>query len=286
MALSIEALANGFRHRLEDGKDVVVAVTGDEGDGKTTLGYHICLATDSTFHLERNILYSPNYEEMKNKVKSLPRYSAILADEAIKALYKLRWQDKMQQYINILYGICRDENKLSVLCMPRFTDFNEFFRQHRIRFWIWIVDPISKSTNTGHAIVLSRSWNPFTSDAWNYKEMDKIIVQYAHDKRLRESEFNLNHKIHIISRSRNYVGMIEFSKMPDDEFGRYLELKRQFAYEGMEKSDTPIEGKREAKQREQIKILCKLAIEKGIETKDIAEKLNVTRERLYQLMAK
>jgi len=282
--ITIEQFAKRAIHHLKDDKDSVIGITGDEGSGKSTLAILMSMAADPAFDLERNVLYSPKYDEMKNKVTGLPKYSAIIADEAIRALYKLQWQSKLQQYINILYAICRAENKLTFLLMPRFIDFNEFFRQHRIRFWIHIIDPISRTKEEGHAVIFSKSWNPFTEDAWNFKDMKKVIDDYAHLNKLKEVEFSLRHKAYVLSKSRNYVGIIKFTKMPDDVFVRYSALKQEYA---MTDLNTPPEekvSKVELRQRVNIQKLTIALEEAGKSRKEIATIMGISTGRLYQII--
>lgn len=284
MPLTVQQVANQFTKRLNDDKDVVVAVTGAEGDGKSTLAMQLGMASDPAFHLERNVLYSPNYEEMKNKIVGLPKYSTVVADEAIKSLYKLRWQEKLQKYINTLYAICRQENKLSLLCMPRFIDFNEYFRQHRIKFWIHVIDPISKSKDIGHAVIFGKSWNPFTQDAWNFKDMQKSIDDYSRQKRLKEVEFSLSHKSYVLAKSRNYIGTMEFGKMQDDMFSQYTELKKKFAYDDLDTTKTPsMLSRMEERYRQKVVILINELITREVPIKDISDKLGMTAARVYQL---
>lgn len=113
MIESIESsfFAQKLYERARNGKDSVVAICGDEGDGKSTLAANIGFESDMFFDFERNELFSPTNEEMQEKVVGLPRFSTIVADEAIKILYKLNWQSKSQRFLNELYALCRRENK-------------------------------------------------------------------------------------------------------------------------------------------------------------------------------
>jgi predicted XRE-type DNA-binding protein len=234
--LTIPELSKQILERLHDGKDLVVAITGDERDGKSSMAIHISREIDPLFDLERNILYSPKSDEMENKVRNLPKYAPIIADEAIKAMYKLK-RDRMLTYINKLYMICGKENKLSILNIPRFTDLSEYFRRHRVRIWIWIIDPISLSKDVGHAAVFSRTWVQVAEDPWYFKDLQRTIDEYSRQRKIKEIDFNLNHRINVLSKSRNFVGIIEFGKMPEDLWVKYNELKDAHAYVDMKETD-------------------------------------------------
>jgi len=286
MVLTIEEFANKCVERLKDAKDLVCCIGGEEGSGKSSLAIQIALTADPLFDLEKNILYAPDFEELKTKILTLPPYSTIIGDEAIRALYKLNWQSKAQKYINILYSLCRQENKLSLLCIPKFNDLNSFFRQHRVKFWIQIIESISRTKNIGHAVVFAKSWNPFTGDAWNFKEMQKIIDDYSHLKKLKETEFSLLHKVHVLSKSRNYIGFLEFGKMPDHLFERYTQLKQKYAYTELTmESIEEKKNKREIMWQRRTKVLIKYMLENGKTHNEIGNIIGVTQARVSKMLA-
>jgi hypothetical protein len=210
-----------------------IAVTGPEGDGKSALAAGAAKACSPGFDFEISELYSPTEQEMEQKMRMLPKYEAIVADEAINILYKLNWQNKMQKYLNQLFALCRQENKIAFLCMPRFTDFNEYFRNHRIRIWLHIIDPISNEKPKGHAVVFAKSWSPVSIDPWYLKEMQKIIDAYGKKKCLKEVEFSLEDKIACLSKMRTYVGVLEFGWLPQTDWETYLRLKNENKYKGL-----------------------------------------------------
>lgn len=283
MVLEVSDVTKRILGRLKVGKDLVLAITGDERGGKSSLAISIGLSMDPLFNLERNILYSPSYEEMKGKVMGLPKYSPIIADEAIKNLYKLR-RNRMQTYVNQLYAICGKENKLSILNMPRFLDFSEYFRRHRIKLWIWIIDEISAIKDVGYAVIFSKSWNQVSEDPWYFRELQKVIDEYGRQKKLKEVEFSLNHKMTVLSRSRNYVGMLKFGKTPESLWGRYNELKNKYAYEDIEEDDG--ETKKEIKWKKRLQKSVLLLHEKyKMRHADIADELEVSKARVSQILS-
>ena len=119
--------------RLKKDWDVVIAITGEEGTGKSSLAvimgtYMQHVAKIEKFDLEKNVLYNPKTLDVRDAVMhNVPRHGVIMMDEAIKSLYKMGFMSKAQQYINQLYTLCRKENKATLLCIPRFSDLNEFF---------------------------------------------------------------------------------------------------------------------------------------------------------------
>ena len=114
--------------------------------------------------------------------KKLRPHSSIVVDEAIRAMYKRTYADKMQIFLNQVYAICRKYNKASILCMPNFTDFDAFYRQHRIKIWIQIV-------KRGHAVVFVKDWSPYIEDKWWIRESQKSITKSFRGKKLVDIKF-------------------------------------------------------------------------------------------------
>ena len=210
--------------RVREDWDLCIGITGPEGVGKSTLAILLGLMMDEKFQLERNELFQPTSKEVFAKIENLPKYSVIIADEAIRILYKLRWSEKGQKYINTVYGIARQENHISVFCMPRFKDFNEYFRNHRLKVWIHVYA-------RGKAIIFTPDENPFVDDPYWFKESMKYV-----DKAMRRlKSVKLTDKIvdKVISKCRCFLMVIEFPQLPEDIEINYKELKKTHKYYGL-----------------------------------------------------
>jgi len=233
--MSPKDIAHHFIKRVKQDKDACVGITGDEGDGKSTLAVWIiieCLKkqgkTDEEIKqiLNDYIVYSPNKDEMMAKIVGLPKYSPISADEAIKILYKMNWATDIQKFLNMLYAVCRQENKISLLCMPRFIDFNEFFRNHRIKFWIHII-------SRGHAVFFIRDWSPFSKDPWWIQDSQKTIDMHYKSKKLKIVDFNDEEMIFLLKKAKIFVGEIMFDDLPADIQEIYKSGKKSGGYENL-----------------------------------------------------
>jgi hypothetical protein len=273
--MKIKELAKSIKERLETDKDLVVAITGNEGDGKSALAIDLGNQGDPNFNLDLNELYSPNAEEMEKKVTTLPKYSYIIADEAIKSLYKLNWATRGQRYLNELYAICRKENKCSILCIPRFSDLNEFFRNHRVKLWLHIIDPISNKKNTGQAVVFAPSWSPFVHDPWWFKVNQKLIDEYSHKHRIKEVDYVLDDKIDLLSTSRNFVGVINFNWVDKELWDKYLENKNSTNTTVLFKESLEPVSELNKRISDRLKIASKALKEKGLNENDLADLFKV-----------
>lgn len=222
--ISIDLLAKKIKKRVGLNKDATVAITGFEGDGKSALSLQLGLAADPHFDIERNVLFSPNTQEIKQKIFDLPKESVIIADEAIKVMYKLNWSTKMQKTLNMVYAVCRKENKISIFNMPRFIDFSEYFRNHRIRLWLHIIDPLSNQKKYGLALLMARSWNPITKDPWGLKEFEKKVLEKQWQRK-QDSSYGLDDKIALFEKLSTFLGLVKFEWVDAELWQRYETIK-------------------------------------------------------------
>ena len=223
-----------LKRRVKKDWDAVVGITGEEGSSKSTIAswlvYESCIYDGMTEEeaLKKFIdytIFSPNKERVKQQITESARYSVINADEAIKILYKQNWASPLQKFLNMFYALCRQENKISLLCMPRFLDFNEFFRNHRIKFWVHVID-------RGVAVVFEKDWFPFTDDPWFLKEAQKY--KYALYHRKHTGDFNTEQKVQSLSKLKNFLGVIRFNDLPNTLKKVYRDGKAQYAYADIE----------------------------------------------------
>lgn len=222
--MDVKQFARVVREHIREDYDCVIAVTSIfEGEGKSTLCEELSSEIGKDLYdMEKNTLFNPKIEQIKDQVLNLPKYSVINADEAIKILYKLRWYDKMSIFLNQLYALARYKNLVSLFAMPRYRDFTEYFRNHKIKFWIHIID-------RGHAVVFVKDWNPFTKDPWHMDENDKIIR--THRWKFKSNIITTQDKINILKRCQNFMGYLTFDDMPEDKKVQYMKLREKHKFD-------------------------------------------------------
>lgn len=220
LELPIEKLGRIIRIRVKHDWDCVTAITGYEGSSKSTCSIHLAKYTDKTFELDKRMIWTANEEKVKSLISELPKYSCIVADEAIKLLHKQNWQTKLQKFLNMLFTVARDENKIVFLLMPRFTDFNEYFRNHRIFLWIHVVE-------RGIAVVFKKEWSPFATDPWNVGYNSKILM----DLPKRKEAMDLNQKLKVLSRCKGFLCWFRYDDLDKDTKKLYKKLKNRNKYE-------------------------------------------------------
>ena len=165
------------------------------------------------------MIWFANEEKVKSLISDLPKYSVIVADEAIKLLFKQNWQSKLSKFMNLLFTVSRDENKIVFLLMPRFVDFNEYFRNHRIFLWIHVVE-------RGVAVVFKKEWSPFAVDPWNVSYNSKLITELPK----RKETMNLNDKIKILARCKGFLCWFRYPDLDKETKKYYRKLKNRNKY--------------------------------------------------------
>ena len=212
-----------IKNRIEKKWDAVIAIEGDEGAGKSTLGmllgFKISKMLGSEFDLVRNISYLPTHEEMVDKFHSLPMKSVFDVDEAIKVMYKRNWQNRLQTKLVQMYATERWQGKVSILCIPRFNDFDEYFRNHRVLFRFWVVD-------RGVALVYMRDTDKDIPDPWHVKDSIKKKEKIFRNKQLIDVDLNM--KIYAESKLKNFLFIFRFDDLPKDIKKKYEDLKEYY----------------------------------------------------------
>jgi len=259
--------SNALRDRLEDDWDIVVALTGENGVGKTTLGILLGFLTDGNgFDLKKNVAYFPDAKEIINKFNDLEPHSFFDITEAGKSLYKLRWMEKLQVAINQMYITERWQNKATGLEIPRFTDLNDYFRNHRVKVWIQVVD-------RGFGIAFLRDdVNIFVSDPWYLKQNAKIINEFRIKRKKRLIDITKEEKKFLYKKTSNFFFAFTFPQLPEEIEERYKELRT----ESREKEKDP-----EIETRNQA--IRKLA-EQGITQDSIAKGFGLTQPTINKII--
>lgn len=254
------ALAKYSRKRLRKKWDAVYGVTGEEGVGKSTLAIHLGGEVDRKFQLDRNIVFSPDKDQVRDAIVQLPKYSCVDVDEAIKILYKLNWHSEIQIFLNVVYGLCRRESKLSLLLMPRFLDFNEYFRRHRIKLWVYVVD-------RGHAVIFFKSWVPVGDDPWLLKYNSTIVDTQT--KRYKTLAVSLEKRLKILRKFKNYLMEIKFPPLDKEIETEYEKLRNLHGV--YDEGDTGMTRWEKSWRNRYYELTEYLMKNKLLKTRDIAE---------------
>lgn len=217
----IDFFLKSIRERVKNNWDLVIAISGEEGVGKSHLAITLAMLLDKNFDLERNISYMPTYNEVITKFHALPKYSVYVIDEAIRVLDKQNWAEDLQKAIRHMYATERKQNKITFLLMPRFTDLSERFRNYRVKIWIHILA-------RGVACIYIRDDDKDLgrSDPWHFKDNESAKRNTL--GRVKISERRLENVLHIERKTMNYWFDFECAPLPMEIEAKYNELVAKY----------------------------------------------------------
>ena len=224
--LTPKEIGKYIRKRLKNKWDYVIVVSGEEGSGKSTLGIEVGGSIDYSFRnlirvskyykaLMRNVMFAPTREEIEDKVKNLPPFSAIIDDEGMKTKYKGNWMKATQKKLNIFFSLNRKEYKANIICIPNFVDLAKYWRGHRVKAWLYII-------KRGIAAFMVPKQNPFSSDPWDIIQNEKKIDKLTNKGVALSSAVR---KINICK------GIVRFPRLPESFEKVYEPLANKYKYE-------------------------------------------------------
>ena len=223
---SFQHFTQQLEGRMEDDWDAVIGICGEEGVGKTGLGIgtgmHICKSNSYDTFLREHVVYSAQYQEFYDKFQAIQPGQTLQIDEAINIAYKRFWNNELQSKFNQYLTKAREQRKCIFFCMPYFSDFDPYFRKHRIKFWIEVV-------SRGRAVVFVRDKVAGIEDPWHMKENEWLFRRHCGVKNIADRTLDdvLRGYRHYI----NYMFEFTFDDISDAVRKRYKELKKSVAEE-------------------------------------------------------
>jgi len=130
-----EALIKEMRDNINNKLDNLVVIHGDEGVGKSHLGYHIATMFDPNFDMLRNYIYK--YGEFLKRITEdidKPPGTVYWLDEASNIAGNRDWMHHdNKEFINIL-EMFRSKGWTLILCIPTISRLDVYIRETRARF--------------------------------------------------------------------------------------------------------------------------------------------------------
>lgn len=104
--------------------DCAVIVDGNEGSGKSICGAQIAKFLDVDHHIDLDTQMCFFPEQFKKAVTTLPKFKAIIWDEARRGLNRRRSMGDVNLEIGDMLAECRQNNLFLVIIMPSFYDMD------------------------------------------------------------------------------------------------------------------------------------------------------------------
>lgn len=232
-----KTFAKEIRKRQRNEYDVVIAVTGYPGVGKTTLVILLSWLINNLYSFEKSVCFIPKAKEIEKKYFEIEQRGVFHIDEATKAMHKYRWWDSAQQTLNTIYDTERQEHyKATILIMPRFQNFTENFRNFRIQYWINIIE-------RGISVVYRKDMDKDVKDPWHLDESYKMKQKKWMASKKRIYERNIADIIRMESKTQNYWFYFEFPKLPQELMDYFMKLRSEAQKNQPPEEEKPKPGK-------------------------------------------
>jgi len=150
--------------------DFWLVIDGREGSGKSTLAQQVAhFLDDNGFGID-NIVFTPR--QFKNAVMTLPKYSAIVWDEAVTGTQSID-MTKMARTLKQMAVQCRQKNLFIILVLHSYFDMKKYYAVHRTWFLLHVYFLPDKDKG-----IINRGYFEF----FNFKKK-KYMYLYDKDRR-------------------------------------------------------------------------------------------------------
>src|SRR3990167_6521052 len=124
--------------------DGIVAVTGEKGIGKSTVGLQILRQLHGDYFPERPFrigeVVAYSNEDVREKLATLPKFGGFMADEAARFAMGEDWMKSDNKELKKLLAQCRKPNNLiGLLNIPQLTWLDNKYISGLVNVWIWVV---------------------------------------------------------------------------------------------------------------------------------------------------
>jgi hypothetical protein len=211
------------------GYDSVVAVTGEERSGKSALVNQAMIKIKNVQTMgqykqmiNNNIGYKKT--ELLEEITKINKYDAYAADEAIRGFYKRDWNNQDNKELGRVFTQIGFKKAIFFLCIPRFTDLDELYRNHRVRFWIHVIgnewDHEKDKPGIFHAVVFEKDNNAFNPDPWSLKSDFKAKKKLAKVHLLDDA----SKKIAMYSECTAFMDSFTYPPVKDEWWEQYEKM--------------------------------------------------------------
>jgi len=234
------------RYLLED-KDCMILITGDKGDGKSSLILRMGLIwhkiTGKPFTLRNHITYTKNPQEIKEKLFKLKQsggYQFVGHDEAARFLLGEDWAKKESKELKKVFAEIRTAHLIQAFACPfKIKRVDSKYIESLFHFWIHIFD-------RDKAVIFRKNKNP-GAEAYDLKIFDKI--KFVSPNPTNAEWLRILSKLR---RSPNFYATIRWGKIPTKVYSSYLKYREKAVWKF---GDPEASKKEEEKEGEAAKKL-------------------------------
>lgn len=135
-AFSLKRWMDGFVWSAKQDNDLVLAVTGDEGSGKSSLALQMAAYMDPNFDPVRQVVFTA--DQFTRTAVELPKYSAIVLDEAISGGFSRDAGAGTNKRLAKFLTVSRELNLLCFILWPNIRWLDPILKEHRCKWNVHI----------------------------------------------------------------------------------------------------------------------------------------------------
>ena len=214
---SITDLVEIAKERQQNKFDVIIAVSGDRGNGKSSLLFRF-FSRFKPFKAWNHQIYSRK-DVMRLLEKN--KFGCIFDDEAIRTGYKRNFFDADQKLLIQMINMYRDNFNVYGLAVPNFYSLDKDLRD-LIKIHIHVVE-------RGLGVVhIANSGNLYSDDAWDVKYNKKIEERWSESKKKNP---NFKPKYNKLTTFRGYIRFPDLTPKQRLLYEEVKVTKRKAVYE-------------------------------------------------------
>ena len=217
----INLLVGLLRKFQEQDLDMLIPITAPKGMGKSSLAIQL-----ARFFVEKHLNQSFGVAELKKyiaynnadvyeKVHSLPDYSPLICDEAVRFAMGEDWGKVENKELKKLFAQMRTKHLIVFFCLPRFARLDSKYREDFSTMWIRILE-------RGHAVIFQPDLSE-VPDAWHMKEMAEKMGRIGWFS-------DINNVVKKLRRHACYYDDFIFPPVPAELYKAYMEIRNEAVF--------------------------------------------------------
>ena len=281
--ISMDYLKRTWIEICEINKDVHIAISGDEGDGKSTLGAYFI---KKVFKLDlwQNVIYTDNIKEFYDKYEDAE--VAMCFDEALDLFNRLDWmKTDLRELVKKFRRDVRKEKKMIWFYnVQLFRDLYGYWRHHRIRWWLELTPREWFKNGINWVFVYNRDRiRALTGkrDAWLLDEWEKIWLKSMKYGRVKEDRY-----LDLLRCNPFYEGEFKSPGRVKELYKEYMKRRQEALeeYKKDEEPEKPSERTKVWKQRALDLLRLMYVEQEGLTMTELAKRWGVTHSYISQLV--
>ena len=220
-----------IKNQIDKDMDIVIAVDGSKGVGKSTLSMQIAKRylnlLGKEFDVYKHVAYT--FNQIKNAIKEIEENKVLIIDEAVNVMMAEDWSKFESKYLKKVFAKLRVKHELCILCIPDFFWLDKKYRGKMINFWVHVYQ-------RGKGVVFVPIRNPGIEDPWFRDWLIKKLKVKMTDFSSSETFENA------ISRYPCFLDFVSFPKLEDKYYLPYLERRKEATIEAEDEITTRGKG--------------------------------------------